>query len=185
MLIFTANDGTNNIVQFVIGPETNFQMDMMGSIKLDLGKLLDQFDNKLPLKMVITSSNDESKTYQMLSATNGVPPFPPAFFKSEKSMDEQPYIGPMMTEVNEEGNAFDCAYNDPRGQYVDDIKCPGCKTMGVYLKKQMPPYCADCLKIELGLGNIEVPVPEEEVVADKPITKKKPRKLSPRKKKPE
>jgi hypothetical protein len=186
MLVFTANDGDHNIVQLVIGPQTRFQLDITGVIRIDLGKILENFDNDLPLKMVVTSAECEQRTAQMLAATNGAPPFPPAFFKSAAEVaritEERMQQAEDDAVVVEETDSQDFYHEDPRGQYVDEIQCPGCKTLGVFLKKNMPPYCADCLKIELGLGNIDDSVDEIEVEAEIPEQRTGPRKLTGRKK---
>lgn len=188
MLLFTANDGDHNIVQLVIGPETRFQLDITGVIRVDLGKVLENFDNDLPLKMVVTSSDSEQRTSQMLMATNGCPPFPPAFFKSAEEVAKitaERVQENSDSDVVEEQDTQECYHEDPRGQYVDEIQCPGCKTLGVFLKKNMPPYCADCLKIELGLGNIAEPTDEVEVDTESTKERNGPRKLTGRNKTPE
>ena len=40
---------------------------------------------------------------------------------------------------------------DPRGEWTPNLLCPKCYAKGVFVKEGMPPLCADCLKIELGL----------------------------------
>lgn len=174
MIIFTACDGKNNIVQLIIGPQTELQFNMLGSIKIDLNELLKRFQKDLPLKMILTSTSDEFRTIDLLenSSNDGTTPI----IKYDDSESET------WTEVSPDGGkqiphepkknikqSTPKPQMDPRGIYMKDIICPGCKTEGVYIKKQMPPYCADCLKIELGLGNITEDKPKK-------ITNKKPSK---------
>jgi hypothetical protein len=171
MLIFRANDGENNIIQLVVGPETRFQLSMMGVIKVDLANLIDGFDTATPLKLVITATDSEHKTMEALNVTDGSPPFPPEFFKSGRDMGREPIGEPPIHEGVAEPESAEYYHEDPRGQYVEEIKCPGCKSLGVYLKANMPPYCADCLKIELGLGNIDESSDDEEVEEEEPKSK--------------
>jgi len=164
MLIFNACDGEHNIIQFVLGPQTQLQLDMMGVIKLDLDKLLSGFESDLPFKLVVTRSDNEQKTLQRLQSTSGSPPFPPSFFTKDGENNMEEPQSSVHEEDYTQNESQPYEDEDPRGQYVKELVCPGCKSKGVYLKKDMPPYCADCLKIELGLGNIKEPVdvPEEE-----------------------
>jgi hypothetical protein len=152
MLIFNACDGNYNIIHIVMGPQTQFQLDMTGRLKIDLQRVIANFENSLPVKMVMTRTENEKRTVQMLSSLNGQLPFPPTFFEDEEQQE-------LTDDAEEERTMYE---ESPLGQYAKELVCPGCKEHGVYLKKDMPPYCADCLKIELGLGNIDTELKEDQ-----------------------
>jgi hypothetical protein len=146
MLIFNSSDGKNNIIQLVMGPETQLQLDMSGCVKVNLQGLLENFDNEtgLPFKLYITRSNNEQQTMKMLGIQSE-PEHEPRYITT----DEDTRAVDNTDEYHD-----DYSYSHPFGEYVKEIICPKCNEYGVFLKEDQPACCGDCLKIEKGLGNI-------------------------------
>jgi hypothetical protein len=153
MIIFKVCDGEYNILQLVIGPQTDYQLDLEGLINLDLEELIDSFQYDLPFKLVISRSNDEVRTMEMTQRINGGNSQQHVVIKKDTKNNQN--------DDYDEDETVEYYYDDPRGEFIKGIPCPLCKADGVFLKKGQVPICADCLKIELGLGNVKIPKKEE------------------------
>jgi hypothetical protein len=153
MLIFNVTDGENNIIHCISGPETDFQLDMAGSVKLDITHIAGNFDETRPLKMVFTRSSSEMNTLNMMKQAGGMLPFGgPDFFADQERGDDSAYGGDDSSyggESNEKEELV-ATDKDPRGKFTKSYLCPQCLTAGVFLKKDYPVLCGDCMKIEIG-----------------------------------
>lgn len=152
MLLINTSNGEVNIINCILGQQSDVQLSMVGSIHIDIDLLLEKFNNSdLPLRMVITKTDDE---YRMAHLIEKNVTGDSSFLTDLNEEVFDSYVEEIESESDQPVN------NDPRGQYAEDIICPLCKTKGVYLKENKPALCVDCLKIEYGLGNFDV---EEEI----------------------
>jgi len=161
MIVLQNMTETNNIIHLIIGPQTNFQFDMSGALEVDIQKMIDQFPNKnLPIKLVITRSLNESETASILSAMTAARgsqeySIPENDNSNSKSNVMKNLLKMLEEEKKKQNNKVGISgADDPRGLWEPRLICPKCYNKGVFLKQGNPPLCADCLKIEKGIGNV-------------------------------
>lgn len=136
MIIITGTDGTNNIIQLVLGPQSDLQLGSTKFIPLDLDEIIKEFEDQfLPVKLTITRTNNEVDLAIRLEngkknvkyTSTGVPGV-------EKTLDSK----------------------DTARTFRIDFTCPYCDTKGVWVENRMPTMCEGCLAIEEGLARRKI-----------------------------
>ena len=164
MLIFNTTDGDVNSIHLVIGPQTDLQFDMVGFLRLDISEMLERYpDKSLPLTLLMTRSENEFVTMQKLklmghSSINEI--------IDDEDDDDDDDESPDQSEqsINQTESTKS---KDPRGTYNKNYRCPMCRELGVFLKKDKMVLCGDCMKIELGLGKTAVSENKKDESKDK------------------
>lgn len=141
MLLFQTSNGEFNFIHIIIGQESDLQLALNGSLDVPISEVIAAFkDPSLPTIMRITNPESEEYTRELLEQdlaeekTEGCD-CPSCESKKSEKGKEQTHTQP----------------NDSRGIFTTDFLCPKCGSKGVFLKKDSPPLCADCIKIENGL----------------------------------
>lgn len=183
MLVFNSCDGETNYIHLVVGPQTDLHFDMVGSIQLELSKILELYPNKeLPFELVITRSDNELLTLMKLKSSghpavqsmdgnddenesddeNETPNDIPNTIAKVLSTIKSKMADNASTNKESTEEPKQTKVKDPRGSFTDKYMCPLCGSKGVFLKENRAPMCADCIKIDAGLGNIK----KQKIISD-------------------
>lgn len=157
MLVMGEKHGDVNVVHIVLGAESEFQLNMSGHIVADISDNIDKqaeknfiFINKceseMELQMQMTFFHKQFKEHMEKKESDSA---------ESQQKNEENSSDKKSNTVNVDGKSRQT--NKKLGIFYEELRCPDCKSHGVWVKDGSIFQCSICQKIDEGLENKDIP----------------------------
>lgn len=149
-----SSEAPINVVNCLVGPQTEFELDQIGSIMPNISLFVDTFPDKKPVILMYKRTEDEPAALKRLLLSNvpNLVVYVSEFLRHEpllallyKGAKEPSILGSDQPKVTKYG------IFDPFGI------CDFCGAKGVYNKPNTRAICKDCIAIDEGLKKTKKP----------------------------
>ena len=156
MILVTGTNPAANVLHVVLGPETDFWMQLHGSAAVDLSPLLSKMAQDKPVLLHLTRCPSEHEMAMRLQAVHNAgalyPYVPPIVVATPKSVSDQQ----QQQDAPTLGAPFPTQGSGPQAQAVRSVcrrgRCARCGQTGVELMpKVKESICFSCAALDLGL----------------------------------
>jgi hypothetical protein len=142
MIIFKETSKETNIIHIIVGPETDFQLDLSGHLVISLDDKLDNTKkNYLFFNRCMTSEEELKNQFDYFATQSD-------FEKNNNlqniSVDNKNCECQKSTEKNSE------IIPSLDEKFENGLKCPKCLTWGTFVKNGIVTMCKTCKEIEIG-----------------------------------
>jgi hypothetical protein len=167
MIVFRESTNETNVIHIIVGPETEYQLDLSGHIVLSLDDKIDSNKkNYLFFNRCLCTEEDLKDQFDYFN--------PP---EEEKECMKE--IFKKFIQKSNPPNATDKVQNSTNNNvqnkedtYNNTLKCPKCLAWGTFVKDGIATMCKTCKNIENGLEKITPISKKEKKILDSMIDKK-------------
>ena len=161
MIVLGEKHGDVNVIHIIVGPETDFQLNLAGHVVMDITGD-HKFDPDEKVIIVYNKCDSEEMLRHQLEMMRS------------QTRDVSQQTENSTGETNEKGSKGKPSRNSKKaieekkyGLKNDQLKCPKCKSLGARIKNGDLAPCSTCQDIDNGLDRNEIPPhPEPEKLKD-------------------
>lgn len=147
MLVMGEKHGDVNVVHIVLGAESDFQFNMSGHIVADIS---DNIDKQAEKNFIFINKCQSEMELQMQMS------FFHKQFKEHMEKKDSDTKENSEKSVNEKLDGESKQTNKKLGIFYKELRCPDCKSHGVWVKDGSICQCSVCKKIDDGLTNKDI-----------------------------
>ena len=145
MIVFPRKKDKECTIHILIGPESQIDFDLNGSLEMNLSSFLEQYNInpskenvKVKIINVVNEITAAQRIQEMMRSME-------IMERAKNAMQEMKdnYISETINKGNLE-----------TGIYVDNVRCPFCHNMGVWIQSGKKVACRSCIEIEDGLEKL-------------------------------
>jgi hypothetical protein len=165
MVVLSGKSAVGNVIHLIVGPETEFWLDLHGAAITGISEVLKSMDASIPIYLSLTRCRNEAAMIdeiQAALAAGETYPFPLPTPAPDRPTTTVPISAPVSV------SPAIPAKIDPAGllghrQPSNKVRCSRCGGDRDLVPKLLPAICYSCVKIDLALLKNTKPAGLEEV----------------------